>query len=91
MSPRVATFALLMATALAAAPSQTPQRPPVFRAGVDLTHLDVTVLDRQRRPVRGLTAADFTIGMSDGSTCILARSGKALTVACIDTSCMSQR
>jgi VWFA-related protein len=65
MSPRAVAFALLTATALAAAPRQTPQRPPVFRAGVDLTHLDVTVLDRQRRPVRGLTAADFTI-LEDG-------------------------
>jgi VWFA-related protein len=37
--------------------SQLPQ----FRAGVDLVHLDVSVLDNGRRPVRGLTAADFEI------------------------------
>ena len=37
----------------------------VFRSGVDLVHLDVSVLDRQRRPVRGLTQADFTI-LEDG-------------------------
>ena len=59
-------FALVTSIALAAAPDpQTPQRPPVFRGGVDLTHLDVTVLDRNRRPVLGLTAADFTI-LEDG-------------------------
>jgi len=37
------------------------QKPPVFRAGIDLRQLDVTVLDKDRRPVRGLTAADFTV------------------------------
>jgi VWFA-related protein len=40
-------------------------QPPQFRTGVDLVHLDVSVLDRDRRPVRGLTAADFTI-LEDG-------------------------
>jgi VWFA-related protein len=35
--------------------------PPQFRAGVDLIRVDVSVLDRDRQPVRGLTAADFTI------------------------------
>lgn len=49
----------LMATALLA------QQTPVFRGGVDLIHLDVSVLDRERRPVRGLTAADFTV-LDDG-------------------------
>ena len=32
-----------------------------FRAGVELVQLDVAVLDDQRVPVRGLTAADFTV------------------------------
>ena len=32
-----------------------------FRAGVELVQLDVTVLDDKRQPVRGLTAADFTV------------------------------
>jgi VWFA-related protein len=34
---------------------------PQFRAGVDLVHLDVSVLDNERRPVRGLTISDFEI------------------------------
>lgn len=44
-------------------PQQDPQKPqvPVFRTGVDVIRLDVTVLDRSRRPVRGLTAEDFTV------------------------------
>ena len=37
----------------------------VFRSAVDLVHLDVSVLDKNRKPVRGLTAADFTI-LEDG-------------------------
>ena len=41
-------------------PQQKPQI-PTFRTGVDVIRLDVTVLDRSRRPVRGLTADDFTV------------------------------
>lgn len=36
-----------------------------FRTGVELVRLDVSVLDRDRRPIRGLTAQDFTI-LEDG-------------------------
>lgn len=32
-----------------------------FRAGVDLVQIDVVVLDKNRKPVTGLMAADFTI------------------------------
>jgi hypothetical protein len=39
----------------------TQQPAPQFRAGVDLVQLDVSVLDRERRPVRGLQASDFSI------------------------------
>ena len=39
-------------------PVQTPQ---VFREAVDVIRLDVTVLDKDRRPVPGLTAADFSV------------------------------
>jgi len=41
------------------------QLPPTFRAGVDAVQIDVSVLDKNRRPVRGLTAADFTV-LEDG-------------------------
>jgi len=44
----------------------TPGKPVAqFITGVDLMTLDVSVLDNERRPVRGLTAADFTI-LDDG-------------------------
>ncbi len=43
-------------------PSLTAQQaPPQFRSRVELVHLDVSVLDQNRRPVKGLTADDFTI------------------------------
>jgi VWFA-related protein len=46
--------------------AQKPAPPQaVFRSSVDLVHLDVSVLDKNRRPIRGLTAADFTI-LEDG-------------------------
>jgi VWFA-related protein len=48
------------------------QQPPAvpqttFKSGVDVVHVDVTVLDRDRRPVQGLRAADFVV-KEDGKT-----------------------
>jgi len=46
--------------------AQTPQtQAPQFRSGVELVHLDVSVLDRDRRPFKGLTEKDFVI-LEDG-------------------------
>jgi hypothetical protein len=45
--------------------AQQPASQPVFRAGTDLVQVDVSVLDGKRRPVRGLTAADFVV-LEDG-------------------------
>ena len=45
---------------------QEGQQPrPTFRSGIDVVVLDVTVLDQNRQPVRGLRAADFTV-LEDG-------------------------
>jgi VWFA-related protein len=47
-------------------PVPPPVQPPVtFRAGVDLVEVDVSVLDKDRRPVRGLTRENFTL-LEDG-------------------------
>lgn len=43
-------------------PARSGQR---FRTGVEFVTLDVSVLGRDRRPVRGLTAADFVV-LEDG-------------------------
>src|SRR5687767_8311132 len=45
--------------------AQAPASQPVFRSGTDLVQVDVSVLDGRRRPVRGLSAADFTV-LEDG-------------------------
>src|SRR5579862_1868360 len=41
--------------------AQAPQNLPKFRAGVDVVELDVSVLDKDQHPIKGLTAADFTL------------------------------
>ena len=65
---RLAPWILVALAGLAAVGrAQEPQaQPPVtFRAGVDLVEVDVSVLDKDRRPVRGLTRENFTI-LEDG-------------------------
>ena len=53
--PRGGVFLAVVRT-----PAQEPSRSDqTFRAGVDVIRLDVTVLDKKRQPVRGLTAKDF--------------------------------
>lgn len=66
MTRRAAVAALAGALAVsAAAPAATERQQPVFRAGIDVVQVDVSVLDRNRRPIRGLTANDFTV-LEDG-------------------------
>jgi hypothetical protein len=40
---------------------QPPQQPPTFQSSVDVVRVEASVLDKERRPIRGLTAADFTV------------------------------
>jgi VWFA-related protein len=68
MSGRTARFwisTLVAAVAFLAAANGQDLPPPTFRTGIDVVHVDVSVLDKNRRPVRGLTAADFTV-LEDG-------------------------
>lgn len=51
----------VLAFALAALASQEPPPTPVFGTQVETVRLDVIVLDRDGRPVTGLTAADFDV------------------------------
>lgn len=55
---------LLLPVACAALLAQDQVRPS-FKAGIGLVQIDVSVLDANRRPVRGLRASDFTI-LEDG-------------------------
>jgi VWFA-related protein len=51
--------------AVAASVTAAVQERQTFRSGTDLVQVDVSVLDHDRRPVRGLKAEDFTI-LEDG-------------------------
>jgi len=55
------TVWLAGAVGVPGAPQSQVQPVPLFRTGVNLVTVDVSVLDKDRRPVRGLTADDFTI------------------------------
>ena len=58
---RVAAVLLIGIIAVSVIASGRAQQPPVFRAAADIVQIDVSVLDRDRQPVHGLTAADFTV------------------------------
>jgi VWFA-related protein len=51
----------LAATATSGAQSPQTQQPPVFRGGVELVTLDVTVIDKDGNPIRGLKPEDFVV------------------------------
>ena len=64
---RVATTgSLILLTALTIG-AQQPTPLPTFRATVDLVHFPVTVIDKQGKPITGLTANDFQI-VENGKT-----------------------
>jgi VWFA-related protein len=66
VSPTVLGLVVCVAGAWLTAQAQSqPQARPVFRSGIHVVPLTVAVVDRQGRPVAGLTQADFTI-IEDG-------------------------
>jgi hypothetical protein len=54
------TVALLVSLAAPSARQGTDQ-PPRLRSGVDVVRVEASVLDKNRRPARGLTADDFVV------------------------------
>jgi len=63
--PALAAALLILMGAPAVAQEPRDGFPPIFRSGVQLVPLNVTVTDLQRHFVRGLTAEDFTV-LEDG-------------------------
>ena len=57
------TFAALVLPQINQAQTSSAQN--TFKLGIDVVQVDVSVLDHKRRPVRGLTAGDFTV-LEDG-------------------------
>ena len=53
----IATFVFIASTVATLAPQEIPR----FKSGVDLVQITVTVLDKERHPVTGLTASDFEV------------------------------
>ena len=76
----VATAGVLAlgSSVLAADGQVVATQPPVFSAGVEVVRLDVIVLDRDGRPVTGLTAADFAVE-EDGRELLPDRGPEQLT------------
>jgi VWFA-related protein len=62
MRPPILLLTLVVWLALQAQP---PVEKPQFKIGIDVRQLDVVVLDAAGKPVRNLTAADFTV-LEDG-------------------------
>ena len=56
----IALFTSFIASCLILVSAQT-QKPPIFRATTNIVQTDVTVLDRDNRPVKGLTIDDFEL------------------------------
>ena len=48
------------------AAAQTGQQPPCFQSSVEVTPVDVTVVDNRGQPIRDLSPADFSVRI-DGS------------------------
>ena len=58
---RLTGFVLFVIAVTAVLSAQTPQQRPLFRAGVDLIEVDVTVVDGDSHPVSDLQASDFSV------------------------------
>ena len=69
-------WAVLAAIVLAVSTARAQDQTPRFRSGVDVTSVDVTVLDERGHPILGLKPEDFTVRL-DGAMSAAAVSGGA--------------
>jgi VWFA-related protein len=71
----VSFVALVLGAATAGAQTaqtaQPPQEPPRFRSSVEVTSLDVTMVDDRGKPVAGLQPADFSVRIDGNARRIL--------------------
>ena len=66
MRPVIPVLICLAGLAVAGQAQQAPSpSQPTFQSGVDVVQVDVSVLDKDRRPVRGLRLNDFRL-LEDG-------------------------
>src|SRR6185436_11384038 len=64
MKPAIALVLGVLAAAAQPVRAQTPatdQKPTTFKSAIDLVPVDVSVVDKDGRPVEGLRAADFVL------------------------------
>ena len=65
MRPARVLAGVLLGAVTVVAGQTPPQSQPTFRSGVEIVRLDASVLDRNRQPIKGLKASDFTV-LEDG-------------------------
>ena len=65
--------------AAGAAAAQDAQDQPRFRSGVDLTSVDVTVVDDRGRPILGLKPEDFSVRLDGGARRVISADWVSLT------------
>ena len=58
---RICVLGAIVFVAATSIAAQQPPQVPTFRTSIDIVRLDVSVLDRQRNPIRNLKQGDFTV------------------------------
>jgi VWFA-related protein len=79
----IVCLALLAAAgaARAAEPAQAPQEPPRFRASVEVTPLDVSVVDDLGKPISALRPEDFSVRIDGSPRKVISAEWVSLTAA----------
>jgi VWFA-related protein len=76
---RAGRWAALAAIVLAVSTARAQDQTPRFRSGVDVTSVDVTVLDERGRPILGLKPEDFTVRLDGAARRVISADWVSLT------------